>query len=150
MLISTSSQALSNTQVSLETAFNAKSKSIQTRSPSSSATALVMTLTLALVFSIACVGALLTFTSSFSVFAAYALLVLCLDLIDSTLVVRTFAFVCTSTPLKSSFVKAKEHASRSCSLIVTSCFRTLPKTVSRFVLSYIMSRYCFFRTLCLL
>jgi hypothetical protein len=109
-----------------------------------------MTLTLALVLSITYIGNLLTFTSSFSVFVAYACLVLCLDLIDLTLAVRTFAYVCTSTLLKSSFVKAGEHASRSCSLIVTSCFITLLKTASASVASLIMSRYCFLGVLCLL
>jgi hypothetical protein len=107
-------------------------------------------LTLALVLSIACVGDPLTFTSNFGVFAAYAYLVLCLDLIDPTLVVRTSAYVCTSTLLKSSFVKAREHASKSCSLIVTSCFITLSKTASASVVSLITSRYCFLGILCLL
>jgi hypothetical protein len=151
MSISTSSQALSNTQVSLETAFKAKSRSIQTRSLSSFAAALVITLTLALVFSIAYVGAPSTFTSSFSVFAAYVCSVLgWRALIDPTLVVRTSASAYTNTPLKSSFAKVKEHASKSCSLIVTSCFMTLSKTASGSVLSYIMSKYRFLGTLCLL
>jgi hypothetical protein len=66
------------------------------------------------------------------------------------LVVRTFAFACTSMLLKSSFVKVREHARRSCSLIVTSCFITLSKIAFRFVVSYIISKYCFFRVLCLL
>jgi len=145
-----SSQALSNTLVSLETAFSAKRRSVRTGSPSSFVAALVITLTLALVLSIACVGDPSTFTSSFGVFAAYTYLVLCLDLIDLTLVVRTFACVCTGTLLKSSFVKAREHASRSCSLIVTSCFITLSKTASVSVASFIMSRYCFLGVLCLL
>jgi hypothetical protein len=136
--------------VSLETAFSAKRRSVQTRSLSLFATALVITLTLALVLSIAYVGNLSTFTSSFGVFAAYACLVLCLDLIDLTLTIRTFACVCTGTLLKSSFVKAREHASKSCSLIVTSCFITLLKTAFVFVASLIMFRYCFLRVLCLL
>jgi hypothetical protein len=150
MSISTSSHALSNTQVSLETAFKAKSRSVQTRSPSLSATALVITLTLALVSSIACVDALLTFTSSFGVFAAYACLVLCFDLTDPTLAVRTSASACTGTVLKSSFAKVKEHASRSCSLIVTSYFMTSSKTAFGFVLSCIISKYRFLRVLCFL
>jgi len=145
-----SSQALSNTLVSPETAFSAKKRSVQTKSPSSFTTALVITLTLALVLSIACVGNPLTFTSSFGVFAVYACSVLCLDLIDLTLAVRTSACVCTSTLLKSSFVKAREHASKSCSLIVTSCFITLSKTAFVSVASLIMSRYCFLGVLCLL
>jgi hypothetical protein len=66
------------------------------------------------------------------------------------LVVKTFAFVYTSMLLKSSFVKVKEHAKRSCSLIVTSCFITLLKTTSKFVLSYIMFKYCFLEILCFL
>jgi hypothetical protein len=143
-------QALSNTLVSLETAFSAKKRSVQTRSPSLSIIALVITLTLVLVLSIAYVGNLLTFTSSFGVFIAYACLVLCLDLIDLTLVVRTFACVCTGTLLKSSFVKAREHVSKSYSLIVTSCFITLSKTAFVFVASFIMFRYYFLRVLCLL
>ena len=66
------------------------------------------------------------------------------------LVVRTFAYICTSMLLKSSFVKAKEHVSKSCSLIVTSCFITLSKIAFAFVISFITSRYCFLRILCLL
>jgi hypothetical protein len=112
--------------------------------------ALVITLTLALVFSIIYVSALLTFTSSFSIFAAYVCLVLCLNLINLTLIVRTFAFAYTSMLLKSSFVKVKEHAKKSYSLIVISCFITLLKIAFRFVASYIMSKYYFFKVLCLL
>jgi hypothetical protein len=52
--------------------------------------------------------------------------------------------------LKSSFVKVKEYAKRSYSLIVTSCFITLSKTASKFVLSYIISKYCFLGILCFL
>jgi hypothetical protein len=52
--------------------------------------------------------------------------------------------------LKSSFIKVREHAKRSCSLIVTSCFITLLKTTSRFVASYTMFKYRFLRVLCLL
>ena len=150
MLISTFSQALSNTLVFLKIAFNAKSKSIQTRSLSLFTTALLITLTLALVLSIACVSNLLTFTSSFSVFVVYTCLVLCLNLINPTLVVKTFACVCTSTLLKSSFVKAREHTSKSYSLIVTSCFITLLKTAFAFVASLITFRYYFLKTFCLL
>jgi hypothetical protein len=145
-----SSQALLNTLVSLETAFSAKRRSVQTRSPSLFVAALVITLTLALVLSIAYVSNPSTFTSSFGVFAAYTYLVLCLDLIDLTLTVRTFAYVCTGTLLKSSFVKAREHASKSCSLIVTSCFITLSKTAFVSVASFIMFRYYFLGVLCLL
>jgi len=150
ILILTSLQALSNTLVSLETAFSTKKRSVQTRSPSLFVTALVITLTLALVLSIAYVGNPSTFTSSFGVFVVYAYLVLCLDLIDLMLAVRTFAYVCTSMLLKSSFVKAREHASKFCSLIVTSCFITLSKIAFASVASLIMSRYCFLRVLCLL
>ena len=150
MLILTSSQALSNTLVSPKTAFNAKNKSVQTRSPSSFATTFSITFTLALVFNIACVSDLLTFTSSFSVFVAYTCLVLCLDLINLMLVVRTSASVCISIVLKSSFVKAREHASKSCSLIVTSCFITLSKTAFVFVVSFIISKYRFLKVLCFL
>jgi hypothetical protein len=114
------------------------------------ATALVITLTLALVFSIACVSTLLTFTSSFSVFAAYVCLVLCFNLINPMLMVKTFAFAYTSTLLKSSFVKVREHAKRSCSLIITSCFITLSKTASRSVASYIIFKYYFFKVFCFL
>ena len=145
-----SSQALSNTLVSLETAFSAKKRSVQTRSLSLFATALVITLTLALVLSIACVSNLLTFTSSFGVFAVYAYLVLCFNLIDLMLIVRTFACVYTGMLLKSSFVKAREHASKSYSLIVTSCFITLSKIAFIFIASFIMFRYYFLRVLCLL
>jgi hypothetical protein len=109
-----------------------------------------MTLTLALVLSIAYVGNPLTFTNNFSVFAAYACLVLRFDLINLTLAVKTFACVCTSTLLKSSFVKAKEYANKSYSLIVTSCFITLSKTVSVSVASLITSKYRFLGILCLL
>jgi hypothetical protein len=150
MSISTSSQALSNTLVSPETAFNVKNRFVQTRSLSLFATAFLITFTLALVSNIACIDDPLTFTSSFGVFAAYACLVLCLDLIDPMLVVRTSASAYTSIVLKSSFVKAREHASRSCSLIVTSCFITLSKIASAFVVSLIMSRYCFLKVLCFL
>jgi hypothetical protein len=150
ILILTSLQALLNTLVSLETAFSAKKRSVQTRSLSLFATALVIMLTLALVLSITYVSNLLTFTSSFGVFVVYTCLVLCLDLIDFTLTVKTFACVCTGTLLKSSFVKAREHVSKSCSLIVTSCFITLSKTAFVFVASFIMSRYCFLRVFCLL
>jgi hypothetical protein len=136
--------------VSLKTAFSAKKRFVQTRSPSLSATALVITLTLALVLSIAYISNLLTFTSSFGVFVVYAYLVLCLDLINLMLIVRTFACVCIGTLLKSSFVKARKHVSKSCSLIVTSCFITLLKTTFIFVMSFIMSRYYFLRVLCLL
>jgi len=136
--------------VSLETAFSAKKRSVQTRSPSLFATALVITLTLALVLSIACVSNLLTFTSSFGVFAVYAYLVLCFNLIDLMLTVRTFACVCTGTLLKSSFVKAREYANKSCSLIVTSCFITLSKIAFASIASFIMFRYCFLGVLCLL
>jgi hypothetical protein len=66
------------------------------------------------------------------------------------LTVKTFAFVYTSMLLKSSFVKVREHAKRSCSLIVTSCFITLSKTASRFVLSCIMFKYYFLGILCFL
>jgi hypothetical protein len=52
--------------------------------------------------------------------------------------------------LKSSFIKVKEHAKRSCSLIVTSCFITLLKTTSRSVVSCTMSKYYFLKVLCLL
>jgi hypothetical protein len=100
--------------------------------------ALVIILTLALVSSIAYVSDLLTFTSSFSVFVVYTCFVLSFNLINFMLVVRTFAFVCTSTVLKSSFANVKEHASKSCSLIVTSCFIILSKTAFVFVLSYII------------
>ena len=150
MLILTSSQTLLNTLVFPETAFNTKNRFVQTRSPSSFAAALSITFTLALVSNIACVGDPLTFTSSFGVFVAYAYLVLCLDLINPMLVVRTSAFAYTSIVLKSSFVKAREHASRSCSLIVTSCFITLLKTAFAFVASFIMSRYRFLKVLCFL
>jgi hypothetical protein len=113
MLILMSLHALLNTRVSPETAFSASNKSVRTRSLSLSIAVLVMTLTLALVSSIACVSALLTFTSSFGVLVAYTYLVLCLDLIDLILAVRIFAFVCISILLKSSFVNTREHASRS-------------------------------------
>ena len=66
------------------------------------------------------------------------------------LVVRTFAFAYTSIVLKSSFVKVREHTSKSYSLIVTSCFITLLKTAFAFVASFIMSRYYFLRVLCFL
>jgi hypothetical protein len=114
------------------------------------ATALVITLTLALVLSIAYVSNLLTFTSSFGVFVVYTYLVLCLNLIDLMLTVRTFACVCTGMLLKSSFVKAKEHVSKFYSLIVTSCFITLSKTAFVFITSLIMFRYYFLRVFCLL
>jgi hypothetical protein len=52
--------------------------------------------------------------------------------------------------LKSSFVKVKEYAKRSCSLIVTSYFITLSKTAFRFILSYIIFKYHFLRILCFL
>src|SRR5438552_7747106 len=109
-----------------------------------------MILTSALVSSMACVGALSTFTSSFGVFAAYACSVLCLVLIDLMLVTRTSAISHIDTLLKSSFAKVGEHASRSCSLIVTSCFITLLKTASRSVVSCITSKYRFFKVLCFL
>ena len=150
MLILTSSQALSNTLVSPKIAFNAKNRFVQTRSLSSFTAALLITFTLALVFNITCISNLLTFTSSFGVFAAYACLVLCLDLINLMLVVKTFAFAYTSIVLKSSFVKVREHANKSCSLIVTSCFITLSKTAFAFVASFIMFRYCFLKVLCFL
>jgi len=143
-------QALLNTLVSLEIAFSAKRRFVQTRSPSLFATALVITLTLALVLSITYIGNLLTFTSSFSVFVVYTYLVLCLNLINLMLVVRTFAYVCISTFLKSSFVKVKEHVSKSYSLIVTSYFITLSKTAFVSITSFIMFRYYFLRVLCLL
>jgi hypothetical protein len=114
------------------------------------AVALVITLTLALVFSIAYISNLLTFTSSFSVFVAYACFVLSFDLINLMLVVRTFASVYTGTVLKSSFANVREHASKSCSLIVTSCFIILSKTAFVFVLSCIMFKYYFLRILCFL
>jgi hypothetical protein len=66
------------------------------------------------------------------------------------LIVKTFAFACISMLLKSNFVKVREHAKRSCSLIVTSCFITLLKITFRFVASCIISKYCFFKVLCLL
>ena len=150
MLILTSSQALSNTLVSPKTAFNAKNRFVQTRSPSLFTTALLIIFTLALVSNITCVSNLLTFTSSFGVFVAYACLVLCFDLINLMLIVRTSAFAYTSIVLKSSFVKAREHASKSYSLIVTSCFITLSKTAFVFVVSFIMSKYCFLKVLCFL
>ena len=150
MLILTSSQALSNTLVSPETAFNTKNKFVQTKSLSLFTATLLITFTLALVSNIACVSNPLTFTSSFGVFAAYTCLVLCLNLIDPMLVVRTFAFAYTGTVLKSSFVKAREHASRSYSLIVTSCFITLSKTASVFVASLIIFKYYFLKVLCFL
>jgi hypothetical protein len=109
-----------------------------------------MTLTLALVSSIASVGALLTFTSSFGVFAVYACLVLCFDLTNLTLAVRTSAFAYTGIVLKSNFAKVREHASKFCSLIVTSCFITLSKTAFRSVASLIMSKYRFLRVFCFL
>ena len=99
--------------MSPETAFSASSRSVRTGSLSSSIAALVMTLTSVLVSSIAYVGALSTFTSSFGVLAAYACLVLCLDLIDLMLTVGTFASVYTGMLLKSSFVNAREHTSKS-------------------------------------
>jgi hypothetical protein len=136
--------------VFLETAFSTKKRFVQTRSLSLFAIALVIMLTLALVLSITCVSNLLTFTSSFSVFIVYAYLVLCLDLINLMLTVRTSACVCTSTLLKSSFVKAKEYINKSCSLIVTSCFITLSKIAFVSVASFIMFRYCFLRVLYLL
>ena len=147
MLILTSSQALSNTLVSPKTAFNAKNRFVQTRSLSSFTTALLITFTLALVSNIACVSNLLTFTSSFGVFVVYACLVLCLNLINLMLVVRTSTFAYISIVLKSSFVKAREYASKSCSLIVTSCFITLSKIAFAFVASFIMSKYCFLKVL---
>ena len=150
MLILTSLQALLNTLVSLKIAFNTKNRFVQTRSPSSFAIAFLIIFTLALVSNIACVSDLLTFTSSFGVFVAYACLVLCLNLINLMLVVRTSAFAYTSIVLKSSFVKAREHASRSYSLIVTSCFITLSKTAFAFVASLIISRYRFLKVLCFL
>ena len=150
MLILTSSQALLNTLVSPKTAFNTKNRFVQTRSPSSFTATLLITFTLALVFNIACVSNLLTFTSSFGVFVAYACLVLCLNLINLMLVIRTSAFACTGIVLKSSFVKVREHASKSCSLIVTSCFITLSKTAFAFVASFIMFRYRFLKVLCFL
>ena len=101
-------------------------------------------------FSIAYVSNLLTFTSSLSVFVTYTCLVLCFDLINLMLIVRTFASVCTSTLLKSSFVNVREHASRSCSLIVISCFMILLKTAFVFVTSLITFRYCFLRVFCFL
>ena len=52
--------------------------------------------------------------------------------------------------LKSSFVKAKKYASKSYSLIVTSCFITLSKTAFAFIVSFITSRYCFLEIFCLL
>jgi hypothetical protein len=66
------------------------------------------------------------------------------------LIVRTFASVYTSMLLKSSFVKVREHTSKSCNLIVTSCFITLSKTVFRFIISCIMFKYYFLKVLCLL
>jgi hypothetical protein len=150
ILILTSSQALLNTLVSLETAFSAKKRSVQTRSLSLFTTALVITLTLALVLSIAYISNLLTFTSSFGVFVVYTCLVLCLNLIDLMLTVRTFACVYISTLLKSSFVKAKEHVSKSCSLIVISYFITLLKIAFVSVASFIMFRYYFLKVLCFL
>ena len=113
MSILTSLHALSNTYVSPKTAFSASNKFVQTRSLSLSTAAFVITLTLVLVFSIAYVGTPSTFTSSFGVLVAYAYLVLCLDLINLILTVRTFASVCTSMLLKSSFVNTREHASKS-------------------------------------
>jgi len=113
MLISTSLHVLSNTYVSLETAFSASNKSVRTGSLSLFIAALVITLTLVLVSSIAYVDTLLTFTSSFSVLVVYTCLVLCLDLINLILMVRTFVFVYTSMLLKSSFVNIREHASKS-------------------------------------
>jgi hypothetical protein len=65
-------------------------------------------------------------------------------------IVKTSASAYTSMLLKSSFVKVREHAKRSCSLIVTSCFITLSKTTSKFIASYTMSKYCFLKVLCLL
>jgi hypothetical protein len=52
--------------------------------------------------------------------------------------------------LKSSFVKVKEHAKRSCSLIVISCFITLLKTTFEFVVFCTMSKYYFLKVLCFL
>ena len=150
MLILTSSQALLNTLVSSKIAFNTKNRFVQTRSLSLFTATLLITFTLALVSNIACVSDLLTFTSSFGVFVVYAYLVLCLNLINLMLIVRTSAFAYTSIVLKSSFVKAREHASRSCSLIITSCFITLSKTAFAFVASFIISRYYFLKVLCFL
>jgi len=144
-------QALLNTLVFSKTAFNAKYKFVQTKSLSLSTIALVITLTLALVFRIPFISNLLTFTSSFSVFVAYAYLVLCLRvLINLMLIVKTFAFVCISTLLKSNFVKVREYTSRSYSLVVTSCFITLSKTAFRFVASLITFKYYFLRVFCFL
>jgi hypothetical protein len=150
MLILISLQALLNTWISPKIAFNIKSKFVQTKSLSLFATALVIILTFALVFSSTYVNALLTFTSNFSIFIAYTCLVLCFNLINLILAVRTFVFVCTSTLLKSSFIKVKEHAKRSYSLIVISCFITLSKIAFRFVASCIIFKYYFFKVLCLL
>jgi len=150
MLILTSLQALSNTLVFPKIAFNTKNRFVQTRSLSLFATTFLITFTLALVFNITCVNNLLTFISSFSVFAAYACLVLCFNLINLMLIVRTSAFAYTSIVLKSSFVKAKEHASKSYSLIVTSCFITLSKIAFVFVASFIIFRYYFLKVLCFL
>ena len=114
------------------------------------AIALVIILTLVLVFSITYVSALSTFTSSFKVLITYALLVLCLNLINLILIVKTFAFAYTNILLKSSFTKVKEHTSKSYSLIVTSYFITLLKIVFKFIVSYIIFKYCFLRIFCFL
>jgi hypothetical protein len=66
------------------------------------------------------------------------------------LTVKTFAFAYTSTLLKSSFIKVREHAKRSCSLIVTSCFITLSKTTFRSIASCTMFKYYFLRVFYLL
>ena len=114
------------------------------------ATTFLITLTLALVSNITCVSNSLTFTSSFSVFVAYACLVLYFNLINFTLIVKTFAFVYISMLLKSSFIKVREHASKSYSLIVTSCFITLLKIAFAFIASLIIFKYCFLKVLCFL
>jgi hypothetical protein len=93
---------------------------------------------------------LLTFTNSFSVFVAYTCFVLCFNLINLMLAVKTSASVYTSTVLKSSFTNIKEHTSKFCSLIVTSCFIILLKTAFVSVTSFITFRYYFLRVLCLL
>jgi hypothetical protein len=112
MLILMSLHTLLNTYVSLKTTFSANNKFIQTRSLSLFIAVFVITLTLALVFSIVYVSILLTFTSSFSVFVVYTYLVLCLNLTNLILTVKTLAFVCISTLLKSSFVNIREHTSK--------------------------------------
>jgi len=148
MLILTSLQALLNTLVFPKTAFNTKSRFVQTKSLSLFTTIFLIILTLALVFNITCISNLLTFTSSFSIFVAYACLVFCLRvLINLMLIVKTFAFVYASMLLKNNFTKVREYINKSCSLIVISYFITLSKTAFRFITSFITFKYYFLKVL---